>query len=57
MVGGIDNVAYLPGCWFNDKYNAIAIMLEAVVKEQPGVLESIESQAVKVLDQSVYEEY
>ncbi|HEY8363176.1 MAG TPA: hypothetical protein VIK77_09880, partial [Tissierellaceae bacterium] len=48
MVGGIDNVAYLPGCWFNEKHNRIAIMLEAVVKEQPGVIELIECQTVKL---------
>jgi beta-galactosidase len=51
MVGGADNVAYLPGCWFNEKNNRIAIMLEAVVKEQPGVIEAIESQAVELFNE------
>lgn len=51
MVGGVDNVAYLPGCWFNENDNKIAIMLEAVVKEQEGVIEAIEIQPVNLFNE------
>lgn len=51
MVGGIDNVAYLPGCWFKEGGNRIAIMVEAVVKEQQGVIEAIEIQPVKLFNE------
>nr|PZN10055.1 MAG: hypothetical protein DIU64_07090 [Caldicoprobacter oshimai] len=47
MMGGSDNVAYLPACWFNEKNNRIAVMMEAVVKEQPGMIETIDYKVVE----------
>jgi len=47
MTGGVDNIAYLPGCWFKEKDNRIAVMVEAVVKDQPAVVETVESQNVE----------
>ncbi|NSW91171.1 MAG: beta-galactosidase [Firmicutes bacterium] len=44
MAGGIEDLAYLPGCWFRkDGNNYIIIMVEAISKDQPAVIDTMES--------------
>lgn len=47
MVGGTDNVAYLPGRWFRDDgKNKIILLVEAIAKDKMGVISAIDFLAI-----------